>query len=92
MLDLSSFSGRTSNKYVVNKKTDDSGDRPFHYYDILAIMPYGERTICEGLDNPHDAQLFAMAPEMVGEIIELRNKVEELERCINAASTALVKQ
>ena len=87
MVDIESAKGRSSNKYVVKHTMDDSGDYTSHYYDVLAVMPYGPRTICEGLDNPYDAILFAMAPDMLSEIIELRGKVAELEQRITTAST-----
>lgn len=51
MLDLEQFRHRTSNKYVVRHVTDDSGDRTLHLYDVVAIMPYGQRTVAEGMDN-----------------------------------------
>lgn len=89
MLDLEKFTGRSSDKYVVKHITDDSGDYTSHYYHVLAIMPYGPRTITEGIDNPYDALMFASAPKMIAEIKELREKVEELERRITMASTGL---
>lgn len=89
MIDLSKFEGRTSDKYVVKHTTDDSGDYTNHYYTLIAVMCYGPRTIGGEFDNPHDAIMFASAPEMIAEIIELREKVAELEERITTASTRL---
>jgi hypothetical protein len=78
MIDLEQFRHRTSDKYVVRHITDDSGDRTLHLYDIVAIMPYGQRTVAEGMDNPHDAAMFAAVPELIYEVQSLRRRIEDL--------------
>jgi len=89
MVDIDSFKGRSSDKYIVKHIVDDSGDYESHYYSIIAIMPYGPRTVCEGMDNPYDALLFATAPDMIKEIVALRARLEEMEERISMASTYL---
>jgi len=89
MIDLTKFEGITSKKYLVRHTEDDSGDHTLHAYDVVAVMKWGTRTICECIDNPNDAIMFASAPLMVQEIIELREKVEKLEKCISMASSNL---
>jgi len=90
MIDLTKFKDITSKKFIVRHVEDDSGDHTLHSYDVVAVMAWGTRTICGCIDNPHDAEMFALAPSMIQEIIELREKVEKLETCISMASAKLM--
>ena len=90
MIDLTKFKDISSKKFIVRHTEDDSGDHTLHEYAIVAVMPWGTRTICDCIDNPHDAEMFALAPSMIQEIIELREKVEKLEACISMASAKLM--
>jgi len=90
MIDLTKFEGITSKEYIVRHTADDSGDYTSHEYAVLALMPWGTRTICGGIENPHDATMFASASLMIQEIIELREKVEKLEGCISMAKAKLM--
>jgi hypothetical protein len=85
MVDIEKLKERSSDKYVVRHTIDDSGDYESHYYAILAVKPYGQITICEDIENPYDALLFATAPDMIAEIKELRAKVVDLEKRITSA-------
>lgn len=82
MLDIEKYKGFSSNKYAINHRVDDSGDYTNHYYDIVAVYSYGQRTICGNIENPHDAELFASGPLFLEEIKQLRQEKELLEKQI----------
>lgn len=90
-IDVDKFNCRTSDCFVVKKITDDSGDYTQHSYSILAKMQWGDRTICEDIENPHDAMMFASAPQMIEEILSLRSKVAGLEMILERAKNSLVE-
>ena len=89
MIDLSQFEHITATDLKVRQMTDDSGDYTVRTYDIFAHHPWGDRSIVYGLENPHDAMLFATAPAMIDEIRALRAEVAELKHRILAASDRL---
>jgi hypothetical protein len=79
MVDLDYFNDITSDQFIVRTKTDESGDYKVYSYDIIAKTGFGQRVIVEGIENPHDAAMFAYAPDLIKEIIELRKKLAEFE-------------
>lgn len=89
MINLDTLLGITSDKLVVRTRKDDSGDRTFYYYDVIAVKKYGDQVICRDLENPVDALMFALAPNMINEIKELRDKLEKLSEAVSNASTVL---
>jgi hypothetical protein len=94
MIDLNKFDSRTSSEYLIRHDVDDTGDYSIHQYSIDAVIRGGllgcfTRNICESVENPADAYMFAAAPQMIDEIIELRAKVAKLEAIINLVSSNL---
>jgi hypothetical protein len=83
MIDLSQFEKRTSGEWKVRKIVDDSGDYITASYDVMAHYAWGDKCICSDLDNPYDAMLFAMGPELISEIEKLRLAVYDLTQIID---------
>ena len=54
-----------------------------------AVLGAFTRTICENIENPTDAYMFAESPKMIDEIIDLRSKVAQMESIINMISSNL---
>lgn len=85
MIDLSAFKNRTQGEMFIRKITDDSGDYVVHHYDILAKFDWGHRCLCEGIENPFDALLWASAPDLLRELEEARKEIKSLKEWIGKA-------
>ena len=88
-MDLEQFCDRTSDNYIVKTVTDDSGDYTHYHHSIIAKMKWGDRTICEGVENPRDARMFASAPQMINEILWLRSRIANLEMVLEKTKNTL---
>jgi len=63
--------GITQGRFIINKKTDSSGDRDRITYDILASHPWGCNGLVSEMDNPNDVLLFCASKDMFKSLINL---------------------
>jgi len=89
VLNYKMFKDTTSDEYIVRHRKDETGDYTMHYYDVIAVMKYGGKTVCSDIENPYDASMFANAPDMIKEILSLREKIDFLMNRINVATREL---
>lgn len=90
MIDLEQFKNRTPGEMLIRKTTDDSGDYVVYHYDILAKFDWGHRCLCEGIENPYDAMLWAAAPDLIEELKAARAEIERLKDWLNRGPIYLI--
>jgi hypothetical protein len=91
----------TATEWRVRKTVDETGDYPFPTYDILAIHEWGPEAVACAYQNPNNARLIAVAPDMLEALIRcykifdksiLPNDVEMLKSVIEKATGQTVEQ